>query len=138
MNIFTVKQNLEHCEISESCIDTDDSIPMTLDDMEDLSPAAENIYMYSSQVDGEQDFLESSPNSHLMAISPSQMVNGGSHRMNGASQSHAIPTGIKIEPHEGQLLINGDGMSSDSSILARQLSIGVVNKTLFHVFGTPC
>lgn len=103
---------------------------MTLDDMDDMSPAAENMYMFSSQVDGEQDFLESSPNSHLMAISPSQMVNGGSHRMNGTSQPHSISTGIKIEHVQGQITMNGDGTSSDSPILARQLSLGVVNKTL--------
>lgn len=101
---------------------------MTFEDVEELSLAAE-FYMFSSQVDGEQDLLIPSPKSRDNTISPSQMVNGISHNVNGASQSQSNSSGaIKTEPLMGQVLLNGGGINSESSILARHLSLGVVTK----------
>ena len=92
--------------------DTDDSLPMTLDDMDDVSLAAE-YYMLSSQVDGEQDLIETTPKkvtpANTIAVN---IVNG----VSGVRQNGTEGNMVKLEPV-------GSG-----SILARQL--GVVARPL--------
>ena len=101
--------------------DTDDSLPMTLDDMDHMSMAAEH-YMLSSQVDGEQDLIETTPKKvapvNTIAVN---IVNGGSVvRQNGTEGSI-----VKLEPITGgSVIINGTGSSiTENSILARQLGV---------------
>ena len=101
--------------------DTDDSLPMTLDDMDDMSMAAEH-YMLSSQVDGEQDLIETTPKKvgpvNTIAVN---IVNGGTVvRQNGTEGSI-----VKLEPISGgNIVINGTGSSiTENSILARQLGV---------------
>ena len=101
--------------------DTDDSLPMTLDDMDDMSLAAEH-YMLSSQVDGEQDLIETTPKkvapANTIAVN---IVNGGpTVRQNGTEGNI-----VKLEPiTAGNVVINGSGPSiTENSILARQLGV---------------
>ena len=113
--------------------DTDDSLPMTFEDMDDVSLATEQ-YMFSSQldgvydseedegifgsqVDGEQDLLEP----------PTKKPNPGLPHQNGiagpgvAVKVETLTTGLG----QGvQLLVNGNS-SSESSILARHLGLVV-------------
>ena len=98
--------------------DTDDSLPMTLDDMDGVSLAAE-YYMLSSQVDGEQDLIETTPKkvtpANTIAVN---IVNG----VSGVRQNGTEGNIVKLEPVSsgsvGSVVINGE-----SSILARQLGV---------------
>ena len=98
------------------CIsDTDDSLPMTFDDMDDVSLAAE-YYMLSSQVDGEQDLLET-PTKKSATVN-NIIVNGVSGlRQNGSAH-------IKTEPVTNNIVSINNGV--ENSILARQLSVVTV------------
>eukprot|EP00092_Neocalanus_flemingeri_P012486 GFUD01013459.1.p1 GENE.GFUD01013459.1~~GFUD01013459.1.p1 ORF type:complete len:2839 (+),score=729.45 GFUD01013459.1:442-8517(+) len=103
--------------------DTDDSLPMTFEDMDDVSLAAE-YYMFSSQVDGEQDLIETDPRK----VGPGtniavNVINGvtGVMRQNGTEQGV-----IKLEPSvSGTVVINGTNSTgfSENSILARHLGM---------------
>ena len=97
-------------------LDTDDSIPMTFEDVDDVSLAAE-FYMFSSQVDGEQDLVVPAPKPGL--VSTAHFLNGVNNMVNSDSQQQAST--VKTERPASQVLVNG------SSILARQLSFGVIN-----------
>ena len=102
--------------------DTDDSLPMTFDDMDDVSLAAE-YYMLSSQVDGEQDLIETPPKTAPPPVINNialNVVNGVS--VSGARHNGAAASVVKLEP--GNVVINGSG--SESSILARHLGVVTV------------
>ena len=96
--------------------------------MDDVSLAAE-YYMFSSQVDGEQDIIETEPKK----VGPGtniavNIVNGvsGVMRQNGTDQGV-----IKLEPSvSGSVVINGNNSSafSENSILARHLGM-IVSKS---------
>ena len=109
---------------------------MTFDDMDDVSLAAE-YYMLSSQVDGEQDLIETTPKKPAPPVNsiPINIVNG--IRQNGTPGNI-----IKVEPSinntftvnrnlGGNLIINGTngGSVSDNSILARHLGVVTVRPT---------
>ena len=112
--------------------DTDDSLPMTFDDMEDVHLAAE-FYMFNSQVDGEQDLIEAPP----PKSAPSQVinnislniVNGGSgvpvFRQNGGTATSVV----KIEPSSGSNNILINGSVTENSILARHLGVVTVRSS---------
>jgi len=103
--------------------DTDDSLPMTFEDMDDVSLAAE-YYMFSSQVDGEQDLIETDPKK----VGPGtniavNIVNGVSGVMRQIGTEQGV---IKLEPSvSGTVVINGNNSSgfSENSILARHLGM---------------
>ena len=107
--------------------DTDDSLPMTFEDNDDAALAAE-FYMFSSQVDGEQDLLE--PAEPKLVRLPAQpglpvtLVNGVTVRQNGtvAESGHGL---IKLEPavsgSAAVMTVNGAG--TEGSILARHLGM---------------
>ena len=94
---------------------------MTFEDVEDLSPAAE-FYMFSSQVDGEQDLLVPSPKTY--SISPVLITNGLPRHSLSVSRTVAPnPSLVKTEPVVSQV-VNRASSITQSSILARQLSLG--------------
>ena len=84
---------------------------MTFDDMDDVALAAE-YYMFSSQVDGEQDLLETPPKNS--ASVNNIIVNGVSaHRQNGSLES--------VVKQEASMAIVGNNISNgvdNNSILA--------------------
>ena len=89
---------------------------MTFDDMDDVSLAAE-YYMLSSQVDGEQDLLET-PTKKSATVN-NIIVNGVSGlRQNGSGHI------IKTEPVTNNIVSINNGV--ENSILARQLSVVTV------------
>lgn len=98
--------------------DTDDSIPMTFEDVEDVNLVAD-FYMFSTQVDGEQDLLEETssvakrpaaamqqfpapPRPTLNSTVTSVALNGTAYALNAGS--------IKVEPTTTNRpsLVNGD------------------------------
>ena len=97
------------------CPDTDDSIPMTFEDVEDVHLLAD-FYMFSSQVDGEQDLLEEAglkknpTTKHVATNSHHQALNGltTTTTLNGTTTVHVLGGVIKQEP--GRLVINGGSM----------------------------
>ena len=93
---------------------------MTFDDMDDVALAAE-YYMFSSQVDGEQDLLETPPKSTTTVNNV--IVNGVSgHRQNGSVESV-----VKQEPSMAVVSNSfSNRVDNNSSILARHLSIVTV------------
>ena len=113
--------------------DTDDSLPMTFDDMEDVHLAAE-FYMFNSQVDGEQDLIEAPPppksaSSQVVNNISLNIVNGSSvpvFRQNGGPATSVV----KIEPSTGSnnILVNGSSVT-ENSILARHLGVVTVRSS---------
>ena len=93
---------------------------MTFEDLDEVGLSAE-FYMFSSQVDGEQDLVVPAPKPILAGASTAHLLNGVNHAINGANQQQVGI--IKTEPALNQVVING----SQTSILARQLSLGVIN-----------
>ena len=112
--------------------DTDDSLPMTFDDVDDVHLAAE-FYMFKSQVDGEQDLIETPTTKSTQVIN--NMVNGVASvpvfRQNGTTTSV-----VKLEPSLGtnNIVINSsnsnniviNGSMTESSLLARHLGVVTV------------
>ena len=93
---------------------------MTFDDMDDVALAAE-YYMFSSQVDGEQDLLETPPKNSTAVNNI--IVNGvsGHSRQNGTVESI-----VKQEPTVTGVGNNISNGVDNNSILARHLSIVTV------------
>ena len=79
--------------------DTDDSLPMTFDDMDDVSLAAE-YYMLSSQVDGEQDLVELTPKKPAPTTSLSIV--------NGVRQNRVPGNLVKLEPSVSVNIMQAD------------------------------
>lgn len=134
------------CHVPIDGYDTDDSLPMTFEDMDDVSLAAE-YYMFSSQVDGEQDLLEMTqqPAPRKLngpMVSTNILVNGGlvQRQVNGAGEMGG--GAIKIEPTTmtTTMVVNGTDQTplSESSILARHLGMLVTKapseSTIEHTF----
>ena len=122
------------------CADTDDSLPMTFEDMDDVSLATEH-YMFSSQMDGACDLSEEEEEDDfdmfhsqvdgeqdLVEQSNKKNSNGGAHQ-NGVNGVSANGGTVKVESLAQlpgvQLLVNGSGSTEGGSILARHLGLVV-------------
>ena len=112
-------------------LDTDDSIPMTFEDVEDVHLLAD-FYMFTSQVDGEQDLFEETAGvkKNPTMLAPHQAINGLSTTgttINGTV--HVLGSFIKQEPMTGRLVVNGGSILTTAGDLASrreqlQLSLG--------------
>ena len=100
--------------------DTDDSVPMSFDDVQEVSLAAE-YFMFSSQVDGEPDILSPSPKSTMYSVSNSQTmpptnngaISGGVPDMQTSSLRNN--TVIKTESPFSSLIVGG-GSSNNGGV----------------------
>jgi hypothetical protein len=108
--------------------DTDDSIPMTFEDVEDVNLAAD-FYMFTSQVDGEQDILEEPAgvakknNPAMLAAPPHQAALNGlttSCAINGTA--YTLASLIKVEPATSRPAASVNG---DTAVQQQQLSLGL-------------
>ena len=95
---------------------------MTFEDVDEWTSPAAEFYMFFSQVDGEQDLLVPSPKTY--SISPVLITNGLPRHSLSVSRTVAPnPSLVKTEPVVSQV-VNRTSSNTQSSILARQLSLG--------------